>query len=340
MTQQVFNERYRVEGELGRGAMGVVYRGYDLLLQRNVAIKMLSQASLDPDQKARLIQEAQSNAQLEHANIASVHDVIDADGLAYIIMEYVDGPTVREKPPADREQMLTVARQLASALGHAHRHGIVHRDLKPENVIWAGEDQVKLTDFGLARGIDSQHSVEGALTGTVQYMAPEQVRDERVDGRADLYALGVMLFEWLTGQTPFPEENAYAVLVRKVQEEAPETATMTSDIPPELNQMIKNLLARDPEQRYQSADELLDHLQMGPLPRRSAGAGPNNLPVEITSFIGRERLLGEIDAAVPENRVVTLMGVGGCGKTRLACGPDTGCWNASRTACGGSNWRA
>ena len=282
---------------------------------------MLSQASLDPDQKARLIQEAQSNAQLEHANIASVHDVIDADGLAYIIMEYVDGPTVREKPPADREQMLTVARQLASALGHAHRHGIVHRDLKPENVIWAGEDQVKLTDFGLARGIDSQHSVEGALTGTVQYMAPEQVRDERVDGRADLYALGVMLFEWLTGQTPFPEENAYAVLVRKVQEEAPETATMTSDIPPELNQMIKNLLARDPEQRYQSADELLDHLQMGPLPRRSAGAGPNNLPVEITSFIGRERLLGEIDAAVPENRVVTLMGVGGCGKPQPIYSP-------------------
>ena len=208
MTGLVLNERYRLDAELGRGGMGVVYRARDLLLERDVAIKVLSGPDLDSGHQAYLLSEARASAQLNHPNIASIYDAGVDSGMPFIVMELVNGgpldvaqfapytgpePTpegessspARQPSPALRSTV-SIARQICAALEHAHAHGIIHRDLKPENVLLTQEGTAKLVDFGLARSLASRMTVEGAIVGSVYYLAPELALGQDFDGRADL----------------------------------------------------------------------------------------------------------------------------------------------------------
>ena len=199
VVSTLLNERYRLDAEIGRGGMGIVYRAHDMLLDRDVAVKVLSEAALDSESRDRLLHEAQAAARLNHPNVASVHDAGEADGSPFIVMELVEGPSLHEQRPEDLHEILAIASQVCAALEHAHAHGIVHRDLKPENVLLAKDPLMgtggpsKLVDFGLARSLVSRLTADGTITGTVFYLAPELALGQEFDGRADLYALGVML---------------------------------------------------------------------------------------------------------------------------------------------------
>ena len=203
--------RYRVEAEIGRGGMGTVYRAHDLLLDRDVAVKVLSASAVES--RARLLREARATAKLNHPNIVSVYDAGESAGLAYIVMELAPGHSLHTHPPETLDETVAIARQICAALEHAHAQGIIHRDLKPENVLLTNEGVAKLMDFGLARSLGAAHiTQEGAIIGTVFYLAPEQAQGQEVDGRSDLYSLGVMLYEFTTGQLPFMGDDPIAVI--------------------------------------------------------------------------------------------------------------------------------
>jgi len=168
-----FQSRYRLDSELGRGGMGIVYRAHDMLLDRAVAVKVLSPAALDTEGRARLLREARAAARLNHPNVVGVYDAGEAEGRPFIVMELVEGESLHRRRPTALPEILSVARQVCAALEHAHAHGIIHRDLKPENVLLAPDGTAKLMDFGLARSGASRHTAEGAIVGTVFYLAPE-----------------------------------------------------------------------------------------------------------------------------------------------------------------------
>jgi serine/threonine protein kinase len=235
----LLNGRYRLEAELGRGGMGVVYRAHDTLLDRPVAVKVLSATELGTEGRARLLREARAAAGLNHPNIVSVHDAGEAQipehegATPFVVMELVEGPSLHDRRPDSLKETVAVARQVCAALEHAHARGIVHRDLKPENVLLSHDPiertgaTAKLSDFGLARSMASRLSVEGAIAGTVFYLAPELALGQPYDGRADLYALGVMLYELATGRLPFLADGylqrAYErvmLVASKIQDEA------------------------------------------------------------------------------------------------------------------------
>jgi serine/threonine protein kinase len=203
----LFSERYRLDADLGRGGMGVVYRGYDTVRRRDVAINVLSSPSLGADSRVRLLHEARSAAGLNHRNIVTVFDVNQTYGASFIVMELVVGRSLHDGPALSMDVIVGVARQVCAALAHAHAHGIVHRDLKPENVLLTRDGTAKLLDFGLAGTVASRLSGEGTIVGSVFYLAPELALGEAFDGRADLYALGVMLYELTTGRLPFTADH-------------------------------------------------------------------------------------------------------------------------------------
>ena len=191
----VLNDRYELGDELGRGGMGVVYRAHDAVLDRDVAVKVMNQTGLGTEGRARLLSEAQAVAKLNHPNIVTVHDAGEIDGTPYIVMELVEGESLYQHPPDGFAGMLAMAGDVSSALEHAHSHEIIHRDLKPENIVIASDGTAKLMDFGLARSMATRVSVEGEIVGTVFYIAPEVAMGQDLDGRADLYSLGVILYE-------------------------------------------------------------------------------------------------------------------------------------------------
>jgi serine/threonine-protein kinase len=208
-------DRYRIDAELGRGGVGVVYRARDLFLERDVAVKILEKSGgtgLDTEARLRLLHEARAAAQLNHPNIVTVFDAGQSGELHFIIMELVEGRSLQEQRPELLAEALSIGQQVCAALQHAHTHGIIHRDLKPGNVILAADGTAKLTDFGLARSIASHITIEGKIVGTVFYLPPEQAMGKEVDARTDLYALGVMLYELVTGRLPFTADEPLAVI--------------------------------------------------------------------------------------------------------------------------------
>jgi non-specific serine/threonine protein kinase len=320
MLGTVLNNRYRLDRELGQGGMGTVYEGYDQLLDRAVAIKILTSKSLGIEGKERLLSEARAVAQLNHPNIVSVYDAGEDQSLPFVVMEYLHGQSLHEKPPEDMDEILRVTLQICDALEEAHIHGIVHRDLKPENVIITDGGLAKLTDFGLARSLSSRMSQEGALTGTVFYISPEQALGKPLDGRTDLYSLGVMLYEFITGELPFTADDPLAVIAQHIHEQPRRPVELAPDIPPVFEEIILKLLSKNVEDRFPTANELKEALA-----DLTAGAGrflstkqKNNLPLDLTRFIGREREIAEVKGLLTEHRLVTLTGVGGTGKTRLS----------------------
>jgi predicted ATPase len=316
--------RYHLVAAIGQGSMGTVYRAHDMLLDRDVAIKVVTEARLGPEGQARLLSEARAAARLNHPNLIAIYDVAEASdpapagrGIPFIVMELAEGQSLDRRGNTSVDDTLAVARQVCAALEHAHAHGIVHRDLKPENVLVTADGTVKLMDFGLAHLISSEEA-EPVLTGTVLYLAPEQARGQPVDARADLYALGVMLYEALTGRVPFSGDDPMAVIAQHLNSPPTPPSQLRPDLPPALEAIILKLLAKDPAQRFGAASEVLRALSEISVSRREARPGPNNLPAEITSFIGRGKEIGEVLRLLRSTRLLTLAAAGGTGKTRLA----------------------
>ena len=212
----ILRDRYRLDSELGRGGMGTVYRATDLELQREVAVKILSATSHTSEGRERLIREARAAAALNHPHIVTIHDVGEAGGLPFLVMELVAGPRLSQARPVELSRVVEIAVQICAALEHAHENSIVHRDLKPDNVLLSGTSSasnVKLADLGLALPADGARiSRAGVIVGTAAYMAPEQALGQPVDGRSDLYALGVVLYQHTTRRGPITRDDTLNVV--------------------------------------------------------------------------------------------------------------------------------
>lgn len=260
----VFASRYEIERELARGGMADVYLADDRQLKRKVAVKVLfPEFARDPSFVERFRREAQNAASLSHPNIAAVYDWGQERGTYYIVMEYVEGRSLRDIIRAEGSVPAVVAArvaaELADALAFAHRRGVVHRDVKPGNVLITATGQVKLTDFGIAANqfdADQGLTQTGAVMGTATYFSPEQAQGHPVDGRSDVYALGVVLYEMICGVPPFSGESPVAVAMKHVREVPPPMTTRVAEVPPQLEAIVNAALTKDVDTRYQSAEEM------------------------------------------------------------------------------------
>jgi tetratricopeptide (TPR) repeat protein len=328
----ILRRRYRLDSEIGRGGMGVVYRATDLELMREVAVKVLPEAS-SAEARQRLIREARAAAALNDPHIVSVYDVGEAEGISFFVMELVDGPSLSRARPAELDRIVEVACQICAALEHAHANGIVHRDLKPDNVLLSSNSQtsnVKLADLGLALpGYGTRISRAGLIVGTASYMAPEQALGQPVDGRADLYALGVLLYELTTGKLPFRGNDALNIVSQHVHAPVVPPRAIRPDLPRALEAVILQLLAKDATQRFSDAAETAAALRESLIADDSATEDATVPAVAILDALSRGRLVGrklELSEArdlwrrAREGRghAVLLSGEPGAGKTRLA----------------------
>jgi adenylate cyclase len=329
------NHRYRLDAEIGRGAMGTVYCSHDVLLDRDVAVKVLQTAELGEADRERLLHEARAAAQLNHPNVVAIYDAGQAGGVPFIVMEMVDGHTLYDRRPEGMDEIVACALQICAGLEHAHSRGIVHRDLKPENVILLADGQAKIMDFGLARSAHLQLNTEGEFAGTPFYLAPEQALGQEVDARTDLYALGVMLYEWTTGRLPFEGEDLLAILAQHLHADVIPARTRNPGIPPALDALIVQLLSKKPKDRPASAGEVRQRLAQV-LEGRTPAQGAETA-AKLPSFLAREapheaqrpvvvardqeldRLGGFLERAMQgDGQMVFLTGEAGTGKTLLA----------------------
>ena len=264
MTQlaDVFSNRYEIQRGIARGGMAEVYLARDQLLDRPVAVKVLfAEYARDPSFVERFRREAQSAANLNHPNIVAIYDWGQERGTYFIVMEYVRGRSLRDvvqvNGPFSARRTAEIGAEIAGALEFAHRNGVVHRDVKPGNVLITADGDIKVTDFGIARAGTSEALTQtGAVMGTAAYFSPEQAQGFAVDGRSDVYSLGVVLYEMVTGTPPFSGESPVAVAYKHVREEPEPPAARAPDLPPDLEQIILTAMAKDPDSRYQTADEL------------------------------------------------------------------------------------
>lgn len=268
-------ERYKIEREIGRGAMGIVWLAKDADTNQEVALKELSfDQVLSDDKQAEFVhrfeREASAAAKLDHPSIISVTDTFSDDDRHFLVMEYLDGPTldqVVKTGPLPPEAAIGVASQILSALIAAHDAGIVHRDLKPENIFVLADGTVKVADFGIAHvDDDSGLTRAGQVLGTLGYMAPEQVRGQDVDARADIFAMGVILYEMLIGTNPFHADQPTTIMYRISYEEPPALDPFIPELPGHLTPVIRKATAKEPDLRYQSAAEMLADLESGTTP--------------------------------------------------------------------------
>jgi serine/threonine-protein kinase len=287
LIDTLFDGRYRIERKLGAGGMADVYLAEDQELGRRVAIKILNSRHGNDDQFIeRFRREAKNAAALNHPNIVSIYDRGEAEDTYYIAMEFLDGRTLKEliigRGAAPINVAIEYARQILSALRFAHRHGIVHRDIKPHNVLVDGEGRVKVTDFGIARAGTSQMTETGSIVGTAQYLSPEQAKGGEVDPRSDLYSLGVVLYELLTGKTPFDGETPVEIAMKHLSTTPKPPSKLRPDVPRELDMVVMRALAKNPDERYQSADEM-----EGDLERVARGARVSATTVDTATHVLR-----------------------------------------------------
>ena len=268
MVGRLLDGRYRISGRIARGGMATVYEAMDLRLDRTVAVKVMHPGLGDDDEFAnRFVSEARSAARLSHPNVVAVYDQGNEDGSVFLAMELVPGHTLRDtigkEAPMSPSRALALLEPVVSALAAAHRAGLVHRDVKPENVLIADDGRVKVADFGLAKAVSAttQHTATGVLIGTVSYIAPELVVEGRSDARADVYAVGVILYELLTGSKPHQGETPIQVAYKHVHEDVPAPSRVVPGVPDYVDALVARATARDREQRPADAGVLLQHLR-------------------------------------------------------------------------------
>jgi len=255
---------YKILEKLGEGGMGVVYKAQDTKLNRTVALKFLpDRVNQDPMAKERFLQEARAAAGLNHPNICTIHGVEDEGGSLFIVMEHIDGGTLREKLPFSKtEDAIAVASQIGEALQEAHSKGIVHRDIKADNIMLTPKGQAKVMDFGLAKLKGALKLTKTSSTvGTLGYMAPEQIQGGEVDHRSDIFSFGVLLFEMLSGKLPFRGEHEAAMVYSIVNEEPQDIASLVPDVSPIITNLIQRCLEKDPTERYQHFDDITADLK-------------------------------------------------------------------------------
>jgi serine/threonine-protein kinase len=266
--------RYQLERVLGKGAMGIVYEALDPKLHRKVAIKTILINQLDEetakDFSMRFVREAHAVARLNHPNIVQVYDFGEEAGIAFLVMEFIKGTELKSSLAGnqliDRKECVRVMCELLDALDFAHKAGVIHRDIKPTNVMLDSQGRVKLTDFGVARITDSDKtSVEktqaGTVVGSPAYMSPEQIQGLRIDGRTDIFSVGIILYQGLTGQKPFSGEGAWTVQKKIMQEEPPSPSSLNVTVSPEFDRVVAKALAKNPDSRFQTAREFAHALQ-------------------------------------------------------------------------------
>jgi serine/threonine-protein kinase len=272
--------KYQIVAKIGAGAMGEVYRAHDPVLFRDVAIKTISAAlASDPELRRRFHREAQSAARLNHPNIVTVYDFGDEQGQLYMAMELLEGTDLRDliarRALCSLDEKLKILEQIAEGLAFAHAKEVIHRDLKPANVQVQPAGRVKIMDFGLARLAATDMTRAGTIMGTPHYMSPEQVRGERADARSDVFSLGVVVYEVLTGTRPFHADSMAGVMVQVTDTEPVPIATLAPDLPAAIVALVERALAKDPERRYVNAGALRDALRAArgslPAPSRQAG---------------------------------------------------------------------
>jgi serine/threonine-protein kinase len=263
--------RYEIEKELSKGSMGIVYLGRDPKISRIVAIKTMALAQeFEEDEleevKQRFFREAETAGRLSHPYIVTIYDVGEEHDLAYIAMEYLQGHDLGRyiKPDnlLDVRTVLGIVRRVAEALAYAHKQNVVHRDIKPSNIMYEPEsDSIKITDFGIARITDASKTKTGTVLGTPSYMSPEQLAGKKVDGRSDMFSLGVMLFQLLTGSLPFQADSMVSLIFKITNEEASNIKTLRPEISDAVASIVGRTLAKDVEQRFQTGTELANHLK-------------------------------------------------------------------------------
>jgi eukaryotic-like serine/threonine-protein kinase len=263
---ELFDGRYMIESRLGSGGMADVYLATDQSLGRKVAIKILSDRyARDADFVERFRREAAAAASLRHPNIVTVYDRGEARGTSYIAMEYLDGPTLKEeighRAPMPEPEVIGYATQALAALDAAHRQGVVHRDIKPHNMVLTDEGRLKVTDFGIARAANTQQMTEvGSIVGTAQYLSPEQARGLPVGPQSDIYSMGIVLYEMLSGDVPFNGDSAVEIAMKQVSDPPPPLQTRNRLVSPAMEQVVMRALAKDPALRFQSARQMAEEL--------------------------------------------------------------------------------
>jgi serine/threonine protein kinase len=255
--------QYQIVEQIGLGGMATVYKAYQPAIDRYVAVKILPrELASDPNFVKRFQHEAKAIAALEHPHILPVHDFGTDEGYTYMVMRYVEGGTLADMMgrPSSNERIVQIVGNVAKALDYAHQQGVVHRDIKPSNILIDQHDEVLLTDFGIAKMIegagDTQLTSAGSILGTPAYMAPEQAEAKPVDGRTDIYSLGVVLYELLTGQPPYRAETPLAIVLKHMNEPLPPPRTVKADVPEPFEQVVLKAMAKDPNRRFQTAADM------------------------------------------------------------------------------------
>ncbi|MGC8724331.1 MAG: serine/threonine protein kinase [Acidobacteriota bacterium] len=302
--------KYVIERVLGRGSMGLVYLARDPTIDRYVALKTIAlpdglEEAKVREFRQRFLREARAAGKLNHPCIVTIYEADDGSlgGVPFIAMEYVEGIPwnlkVRQGRKADPDTVLPLFRELASALNYAHRAGVIHRDLKPANIIQTQDGHLKLMDFGIAKVPTSELTREGQFLGTPAYMSPEQIMGPGVDGRSDLFSLGCVLYEMLTCRKPFPGEDIATVTFQILSEEPPSVLSCCPELSPDVDQIVRYLMAKDPERRYASADLLVQDIDA-----YMAGSAPPHAGTGVTAVLsppsGREHLEATVVQAPPE----------------------------------------
>ncbi|HET6845837.1 MAG TPA: serine/threonine-protein kinase [Anaerolineales bacterium] len=270
--------RYEIKGELGRGGMATVYRAYDPSFEREVAIKVLPRELMhDPQFRDRFRREIKTIASLEHPAIVPVYDVGEEDGVPYFVMRYMPGGSLTqwiEKGKFSLEDAARIIERLSSALAYAHKVGLIHRDLKPDNILFDNNGDPFISDFGVAKITDSSTNMTGSgIIGTPAYMSPEQAQGEKVDNRSDIYGLGVIIFQMLSGHQPYEATTPMGVAVKHITDPVPEILKDNPNLPGQTDVIIKTAMAKDPSLRYQTATELAQALSEAAFGKREAMRG-------------------------------------------------------------------
>jgi diguanylate cyclase (GGDEF)-like protein len=261
--------RYEITGELGRGAMGIVYKAYDPLIERTVAIKTIKLRALSEAERAeyetRFYQEAKAAGRLNHPNIVTIHDLGESGDVAYIAMELMEGRDLQEMLHGHTRLLVTdalnIAIQVATGLYYAHQRGVVHGDIKPSNIMVLGDNLVKIADFGIARMVSHEAKQDEAIFGTPSFMSPEQIQGKPIDARSDIFSLGVVLYDMLSARLPFPAEGTAKLKEQLATLEPERPSALNPSIPVELDAIIHKCLAKDPDARYRNANDLANDLR-------------------------------------------------------------------------------